>query len=167
MIIASKSTHWSNGAIVEDTLWVWWTWKCRKLLADSWISERERRSSSISFSSVQFSFSRWMSVVGHRPSPLTSAGPRFAQHDGSVLRNYLNRYSISSLVFLGSLCVHSAFPGAGCPTVVCSSSHMTSLIPFEFANRFHDISYFGFGSIELFYGFAMWYLLSFFHGISV
>ena len=96
-----------------------------------------------------------MSVVEHRPSPLTSTGPRFSQHDGSVLRNYLNRTFISSLVFLGSLCGHSAFPGVDCPTVVCSSRHMTSLIPFEFANRFHDISYFGFGSIELFYGFAM------------
>ena len=33
---------------------------------------------------------------------------------------------------------------AGCPTVVCSSSHMTSAIPFEFTYRFHDISYFGY-----------------------
>ena len=41
-------------------------------------------------------------VVGlpHRP-PL---GPRFAQHDGSVLQNFLNRPSMSSLVYLGSLC---------------------------------------------------------------
>lgn len=43
--------QWSN---CRDTLWVWWTWKCRKLLEDSWISGREKRSSSISFSSVQF-----------------------------------------------------------------------------------------------------------------
>ena len=45
-------------------------------------------------------------VVGlpHRP-PL---GPRFAQRDGSVLQNFLNRPSMSSLVYLGSLCV----PGA-------------------------------------------------------
>ena len=35
-------------------------------------------------------------------------GPRFAQHNASVLQNFLNRLSISSLVFLGSLCV----PGA-------------------------------------------------------
>ena len=33
---------------------------------------------------------------------------------------------------------------AGCPTVVCSSGHMNSPIPFEFTYRFHDISYFGF-----------------------
>ena len=98
-----------------------------------------------------------MSVVEHRPSPLTSTGPRFAQHDGSVLQNYLNRSSISTRWSSSVLCVHSAFPGAGCPTVVCSLRHLTSLIPFDFANRFHDISYFVFflGSIELFYGFAM------------
>ena len=56
----------------------------------------------------QLSFSLWMSVVRRRPFPLTSTGPRFAQYDASVLPNSLNRPSISSSVFLGSLCV----PGA-------------------------------------------------------
>ena len=52
------------------------------------------------FSSVS-AFECPLLVVGlpHWP-PL---GPRFAQHDASVLQNFLNRPSISSLVFLGSL----------------------------------------------------------------
>ena len=33
---------------------------------------------------------------------------------------------------------------AGCPTVACSSHHMTSPIPFEFAYHFRAISFFGF-----------------------
>lgn len=45
--------------------------------------------------------------------------------------------SISSLVLRGSF-VYSC-----CPTVVYSSSHMTSLILFEFTYRFNDISYLG------------------------
>ena len=57
-------------------------------------------------------------------------------------------------------CVSPARPehNAGCPTVVCSSRHMTSPIPFDCAYRFHDISYFVFflGSVELFYDLAMW-----------
>ena len=54
---------------------------------------------------LSFSFSRWMSVIGRRPSPLTSSEPRFARHDANLFGNYQSRPSISSLVFLGSLCV--------------------------------------------------------------
>lgn len=55
--------------------------------------------------SVQFSFSHLISDVGRRPSPLSSTGRCFARYGASVLQNYPNRPSISSLVFLGSLCV--------------------------------------------------------------
>ena len=37
----------------------------------------------------------------------------------------------------------------GCPTVFCSSRHMTRSIQFEFAYRFHNISYFNFFSNPL------------------
>ena len=46
-----------------------------------------------------------MSVIGRRPSPLTSSEPRFARHDANLFGNYQSRPSIPSLVFLGSLCV--------------------------------------------------------------
>ena len=97
----------------------------------------------------QFSFSLSMSIVGRRPFPLTSTGPRFAQHDASVLPNSLNRPSISSSVFLGSLCSRGVQNVMKvCPTVFCSSRHMNSPIQFEFAYRFHNISYFDFSRIH-------------------
>ena len=57
---------------------------------------------------VQFGFSRWMSVVGRRPSPVTSTEPRFERRGASVLRSYLSHPSTLSLVSLGSLCVPEA-----------------------------------------------------------
>ena len=47
---------------------------------------------------VSISFSRWMSVVRRRPSPLTFTGRRFARRVASVLWNHPSRPSISSLV---------------------------------------------------------------------
>ena len=54
---------------------------------------------------LSFSFSRWMSVIGRKPSPLSSSELRFARHDANLLGNYLSRPSIWSLFFLGALCV--------------------------------------------------------------
>ena len=65
-----------------------------------------------------------------------------ARHSASVLRNYLSRPSMSSLVFLGSS--GASRTNAVCPTVVCSFRHMTSTIPFGSL-----ISYFGFYSDPL------------------
>ena len=65
-----------------------------------------------------------------------------ARHSASVLRNYLSRPSMSSLVFLGSS--GASRTNAVGPTVVCSFRHMTSTIPFGSL-----ISYFGFSSDPL------------------
>ena len=56
-----------------------------------------------------FSFSCWMSIVWHRPSPMTSTGPCFGRHIAGILWNNSSCPSNLSLVFLGSLCVPSAF----------------------------------------------------------
>lgn len=50
-----------------------------------------------------FNFTRWMSVVEHRPCPLPSTGPCFGRHVASILPlNNLSCPSNLSLIFLGS-----------------------------------------------------------------
>lgn len=94
---------------------------------------------------THFSCSRWMSVVGLSLSLSTSTGPRSARHGASVLRNYLSRPFISSLVFLGSLCprgvqnITRVFRRLSVHLVTWPAPllHLNFLI-----RRFHDISYF-------------------------
>ena len=82
--------------------------------------------------------------VGRRPSPLT--WPTFC---ATWCQGFMKLFKPSLHLILGLprflVCPWGVQKvNAGCPMVACSSRHMTSPIPFEFAYDFRAISFFGF-----------------------